>query len=375
MNQAVEAPVVVPVRQTVWRRWSRVAAGVVAALVLLVGGVYWWSVGRFLESTDDAYVRADWVAVSPQISGYIAEVAVAENQAVKAGDLLVRLDDRDYRERLRAREAEAAAARAALQVQDARLQALTDERLAQQQAIVQAQAAEQAGAADALRARQEGQRYAGLAREHATSAQRAEQAHAGQVGAEARLIAARASTRHEQVRLAILDSRRREATAERERLQAQSEQADAARALARNALADTELRAPFDGVIGQRKARVRQYVSPGLPLLALVPVQDAYVVANFKETQLQRMHPGQAVTLDVDSFGQRWSGHVDSFSPGSGAVFALLPPDNATGNFTKIVQRFPVRIRLDPHDRGQLLPGMSVVATVDTRSEEGGGEH
>ncbi|WP_139274917.1 HlyD family secretion protein, partial [Pseudomonas aeruginosa] len=171
----------------------------------------------------------------------------------------------------------------------------------------------------------------------------------------------------------VLKSRRREAEAALAQRQAELQEAAAARELARHALDDTEIRAPFAGRVGQRKVRLRQYVTPGLPLLAVVPLEQAYVVANYKETQLERIRPGQPVELEVDTFGRRWRGRVDSVAPASGAVFALLPPDNATGNFTKIVQRFPVRIRLDADaaERARLLPGMSVIATVDTREPDG----
>ncbi|MGU2594855.1 HlyD family secretion protein, partial [Pseudomonas aeruginosa] len=149
-------------------------------------------------------------------------------------------------------------------------------------------------------------------------------------------------------------------------------------ALASNELEDTLIRAPIAGVVGQRRVRQRQYVTPGLPLLAVVPVEQSYVVANYKETQLRRMHPGQPVEIRVDSFPDAvLHGRVDSFSPGSGAVFALLPPDNATGNFTKIVQRFPIKVVLDPDARQQvaILPGMSVITEVDTRQESEAARH
>ncbi|NWD88687.1 HlyD family secretion protein, partial [Pseudomonas sp. K5002] len=165
----------------------------------------------------------------------------------------------------------------------------------------------------------------------------------------------------------VLQARRQQAQAQIVEHQARIGEAQANLALARNALKDTEIRAPFDGVVGQRKVRRQQYVMPGLPLLAVVPVEQAYVIANYKETQLQHMAPGQSVEIAVDSFaGAHWHGKVESIAPGSGAVFALLPPDNATGNFTKIVQRFPVMIRLEPGE-SRVLPGMSVIATVDTR--------
>lgn len=198
-----------------------------------------------------------------------------------------------------------------------------------------------------------------------------EQARATRIQANAVQRAADAELARQRARQAVLAQQGRQLEAELQQRLADLEQARAEADLARSALADTEIRAPFDGMVGQRKVRQQQYVTPGLPLLAVVPVAEAYVVANFKETQLAHMRPGQAVTLEVDTFGQHWRGTVDSVSPGSGAVFALLPPDNATGNFTKIVQRFPVRIHLEPtsDDTQRLLPGMSVIATVDTRHE------
>lgn len=212
-----------------------------------------------------------------------------------------------------------------------------------------------------------------MADEHATSRQRLENADAAHQ--RARAAARRASAEEGRQRAAkdVLKSRRREAEAALAQRQAELQEAAAARELARHALDDTEIRAPFAGRVGQRKVRLRQYVTPGLPLLAVVPLEQAYVVANYKETQLERIRPGQPVELEVDTFGRRWRSRVDSVAPASGAVFALLPPDNATGNFTKIVQRFPVRIRLDADaaERGRLLPGMSVIATVDTREPDG----
>ncbi|WP_139296402.1 HlyD family secretion protein, partial [Pseudomonas aeruginosa] len=230
-----------------------------------------------------------------------------------------------------------------------------------------------AARAEWRRAETDWRRYRQLADEHATSRQRLENADA--VHQRARAAARRASAEEGRQRAArdVLKSRRREAEAALAQRQAELQEAAAARELARHALDDTEIRAPFAGRVGQRKVRLRQYVTPGLPLLAVVPLEQAYVVANYKETQLERIRPGQPVELEVDTFGRRWRGRVDSVAPASGAVFALLPPDNATGNFTKIVQRFPVRIRLDADaaERGRLLPGMSVIATVDTREPDG----
>ncbi len=326
-----------------------------------------------LEGTDDAYVRADWVAVSAQVSGYVAEVLVADDADVQAGDLLLRLDPRDFRQRLRAAEAREAAAQAALEAQRAKLETLDQQLLEQAQTISRARADGEAARAEWRRAETDWRRYRQLADEHATSRQRLENADAAHQ--RARAAARRASAEEGRQRAAkdVLKSRRREAEAALAQRQAELQEAAAARELARHALDDTEIRAPFAGRVGQRKVRLRQYVTPGLPLLAVVPLEQAYVVANYKETQLERIRPGQPVELEVDTFGRRWRGRVDSVAPASGAVFALLPPDNATGNFTKIVQRFPVRIRLDADaaERGRLLPGMSVIATVDTREPDG----
>ncbi|HHN3291552.1 TPA: HlyD family efflux transporter periplasmic adaptor subunit, partial [Pseudomonas aeruginosa] len=245
--------------------------------------------------------------------------------------------------------------------------------LEQVQTISRARADGEAARAEWRRAETDWRRYRQLADEHATSRQRLENADAAHQ--RARAAARRASAEEGRQRAAkdVLKSRRREAEAALAQRQAELQEAAAARELARHALDDTEIRAPFAGRVGQRKVRLRQYVTPGLPLLAVVPLEQAYVVANYKETQLERIRPGQPVELEVDTFGRRWRGRVDSVAPASGAVFALLPPDNATGNFTKIVQRFPVRIRLDADaaERGRLLPGMSVIATVDTREPDG----
>nr|VVN24695.1 putative multidrug resistance protein EmrK [Pseudomonas fluorescens] len=308
------------------------------------------------------------------MAGYVAEVRVADNARVKAGEVLVRLDPRDYQQRLRQARAQQAASAAAVQAQQARLATFSAQLDEQRQAIARAQAEHAASEGEARRAQLDWQRYRQLAGQQAASAQRLESATASRVKAQALLRAAAAELERQQARQRVLSSQRQQAQADLASRQAALEEAEAQLGLAENALADTEIRAPFDGVVGQRKVRQQQYVSPGLPLLAVVPVAQAYVIANYKETQLEHLRPGQRVTLDVDTFGRHWQGTVDSVSPGSGAVFALLPPDNATGNFTKIVQRFPVRIQLDPSAAGeaQLLPGMSVIATVDTREARHG---
>jgi membrane fusion protein (multidrug efflux system) len=358
-------------RQLRRKRQMQAGAAVLGLCAAVGFAAYWWLDARFLESTDDAYVRADWVPVSARINGYVAQVLVSDDQPVKAGQVLVRIDDRDY-------QAHLAQARAALDEADAAVRAgrasldVAHERVAEQQAAIAQAAAQVDGArAESQRASLDRQRYQGLVHDQAASAQRLESAQSSFAQARASLDAALARQRQQDLALTIARGREQLAQASLQGQVARQAQAQAQLTLADNALQDTLIRAPMDGVVGQRKVRERQYLAPGLPLLAVVPVQQAYVVANFKETQLQYMRPGQPVELRVDSYGgERLHGHVASFSPGSGAVFALLPSDNATGNFTKIVQRFPVRIVLDAHDHSApILPGMSVIATVDTRDE------
>ena len=351
------------------QRWLRLGLVGCVGLLLAGYGAYWWLDGRFLEQTDDAYVRADWAPISARVSGYVADVVVADNAQVKAGDLLVRLDTRDFEDHVHKAQARLAVSEAAVQVQSMRLQAFAAEQQEQVQVIARADAERSASQAEVQRAEADWQRYQRLAQWQATSVQRMERARATRVQAHAGQRAADAELARQQARQRVLQQQGRQLQAELLQRQADRDQARAELALARSALADTQIRAPFDGVVGQRKVRQQQYVTPGLPLLAVVPIAQAYVVANFKETQLAHLRPGQPVRLEVDTFGLHWQGTVDSVSPGSGAVFALLPPDNATGNFTKIVQRFPVRIHLAPEPQGapRLLPGMSVIATVDTR--------
>ena len=372
MNQAVE-PATLPSTSGLMARHRRVLLTGASLVTLLGVGVfagYWWQVGRFLEETDDAYVRADWVAVSPRIAGYVAQVLVEDNQPVKAGDVLVRLDDRDFIEQLRSTQARLLQARAAATARQSSLHTLDARLDEQQQRIAQAEAALHSSEAEAQRARLDFLRYRDLVDQQIATRERLETASAGQAKALAAVAQARAQVARQQAQCQVLQARRQQAQARIAESQARVGEAQANLALAQNALNDTAIRAPFDGVVGQRKVRRQQYVMPGLPLLAVVPVEQAYVIANYKETQLQHMAPGQSVDIAVDSFaGQRWRGQVESIAPGSGAVFALLPPDNATGNFTKIVQRFPVKIRLveDEANAPAILPGMSVIATVDTR--------
>jgi len=343
--------------------------GAALGLAVLGYGLYWLDTGRYLEQTDDAYVRADWITISAKVSGYVAEVLVADNQAVAAGDPLVRLHDRDYQARLLQARARQSESRAAIAAQQAALVTL-DARLQEQQALIEQAAADiDSARAERQRAQLDFQRYHDLVAQRAASEQRLESASADFARARSALTRADAAASRQRTRLRVLQASRAQAAALLEQQRARAAEADASLELASHELEDTLIRAPIAGVVGQRRVRQRQYVTPGLPLLALVPVEQSFVVANFKETQLRRMRAGQPVKIQLDSFpGQVLRGRVDSFSPGSGAVFALLPPDNATGNFTKIVQRFPVKVVLDGGARQTLpiLPGMSVIAEVDT---------
>lgn len=333
-----------------------------AALVLLglgaLGGWYWWTVWRFSQSTDDAYIASDVSIISPKIEGYIREVRARENQHVAKGAVLFVIDDRDFA----ARVAQAAAAAASEEAAVATYQS----RLALQQAMIgQAQAELAAAEADSARAQDDFRRYRALMSSDFASRQRFEQAQADARIKEAAVTKSRAALAAAQSEAAVLKSQQHEEAAK-------LQQARANLSLAQNDLDHTVIRAPVSGVIGNRSGQLGEYVKPGTQLASLVPLPRVYVTANFKETQLTRMRPGQRARVEVDAYPDRpLDGWIDSFAPGSGAQFALLPPDNATGNFTKIVQRVPVRIALPVKNplSGLLRPGLSVTVTVDTREE------
>nr|WKF60222.1 Multidrug export protein EmrA [Paraburkholderia busanensis] len=346
-----------------------VAGATVAVVVLVVVGIRWWTVGRFIESTDDAYVRADVVTVSSRVPGYVTSVEVDDNQLVRKGDVLARIDSADYAAKLSRARASVDAALATLHAEQANLATL-DAQIAQQGSLTAAAQADVAAAqAGAIRRKADAERYRQLAAEQASSAQRWEQAHADALTADATLAKADASVQAQRGQQTVLLKRRAQSLATIEQAQAQLGMARAALSLAQLDFDRTTIRAAGDGTIGQRAVRVGQYVETGQPLLAVVPLQDVYVIANFKETEVAAMRAGQAVEIDVDTYaGHTMHGRVASIAPGSGAQFALLPPDNATGNFTKVVQRIPVKIRVDggPRDALALRPGMSVIARVHT---------
>jgi membrane fusion protein (multidrug efflux system) len=309
-------------------------------------------------STDDAYVKADNTTVAPKVSGYLAAVEVGDNEPVSTGQVLARIDDRDSRVALDQATADVAAARAAVANKQASLEA-------QQSIIDAARATVEVDQAGQTFAEQEDKRYATLATTGYGSVQNAQQAAS-------RIAVARASVARDRAALAT-------AIKQVDLLKAELAQAQAAlahsEALLRQAelnLSYTTIVSPIDGIVGNRTLRVGQYVQAGTQLMAVVPTAAAYVVANYKETQLTDVRPGQPVEIDVDMFpGTRVRGRVDSIAPASGQEFALLPPDNATGNFTKVVQRIPVKITLDPGSplAGGLRPGMSVHPTIETRTK------
>ena len=320
------------------------------------GGWYWWNVLRFLQSTDDAYVQSDVSLISPKVEGYIKKVRVADNQEVAEGAVLFVIDDRDFKAKIAQAEAAVATEEAILATYESRLKL-------QQSMIEQAAATVNSAEADLARDQQDYKRYSALLSTDFASRQRFEQAEADARKGEAAVAKSRAGFAAEQNQLAVLRSQQREE-------QAKLQQARANLQLAQNDLDNTVIRAPISGVAGNRAGQVGQYVKAGTQLLSLVPLPRVYVTANFKETQLTHMRPGQLAEVAVDAYPDlTLEGRVESFAPASGAQFSLLPPDNATGNFTKIVQRVPVRIALPADSRlaGLLRPGLSVTVTIDTR--------
>jgi membrane fusion protein (multidrug efflux system) len=319
-------------------------------------GHYYVTTGRYLESTDDAYVKADSTIIAPKVSGYIAEVLVSDNQPVKAGQLLARVDDRDFRTALNQAKADVAAAEAAVKNLNAQIEL--------QEPLIQQQAAEvDAAEANLKFAQEQRARYDVLMKSGSGTVQRAQQTDAALRAQTAQLLQGKAGLAAANKKIEVLSTQRAQAVAQLDHARAVEQQA------ALN-LSYTQVAAPVDGTVGARSLRVGQYVQAGTQLMAVVPLDAVYVVANFKETQLTHMRTGQPVELYVDSFQSiRLKGHVDSLSPASGLEFALLPPDNATGNFTKIVQRVPVKIVLDGQSlKGLLRPGMSAEPTVNTKS-------
>ena len=325
------------------KRWLGIAAGLLVAILLVVWIVQYLLVGQYFVGTDDAYLAADSSLIAAKVSGYVTEVAVLQDQPVKAGQLLVRIDARDYQNALDGAQAAIANDQAALTLQQAKIAA--------------AQAALKGDTAHETFAAQDQHRYASLSASGASTRQQADQADTGLIAAQAQIDGDIANLQAARAEVNVLNA------------VLAADQARAAQAQLN--LSHTEIRAPFDGVVGNKTVAVGDYLQPGAQIMAVVPLDQVYVIANYKETQITPVKPGQKVRLTVDGFPDlKVTGWVESIFPASGQAFALLPPDNATGNFTKIVQRVPVKIflHLTPELIGKLRPGMSVEPEIDTRS-------
>jgi membrane fusion protein (multidrug efflux system) len=344
-----------PSRQAIKRAALALALSLGVAAAVDFGYGY-LTTGQYLETTDDAYVKADSTIIAPKVSGYIAEVLVGDNEKVKAGQLLARIDDRDFRTALDQAHADVAASEAAVRNLDAQI--------ALQQPVIQQQAAEvDAAEANLQFAQEERARYDELMKSGSGTVQRAQQTDATLREKTAQLQQGKSGLDAANRKVEVLATDRAKAVAQLDHAHAVEQQ------MALN-LSYTRIAAPVEGTVGARSLRVGQFVQAGTQLMAVVPLDAVYVVANFKETQLTHVRNDQPVEIRIDSFNStRLRGHVDSLSPASGLEFALLPPDNATGNFTKIVQRVPVKIVLDDQSlTGLLRPGMSAEPTVNTKA-------
>ncbi len=330
---------------------------IVAAVGALWYGYNWWTVGRFMVSTDDAYVQGDIASIAPKVTGYIESIPVVANQHVKAGDVIFQLDAGDYKIAL-------AEAEAKLATQEETLARIRAEKDAAEAMLLQANANQQAAKAVLVNAQSTMDRVQKLhetrfvAKSELDNAQSAlDQARAKLAGMDAQIASAKAN-------VAVLDAQYRETASSTRSL-------ELARDKAARDLSFTTLRAPFDGVIGNLSGKKGDLVAPGQKIAALVPVDQLYIDANFKETQLAHIKTGETAHIYVDAIdGTTFEGKVASIAPASGAVFSLLPPENATGNFTKVVQRVPVRISIPKEalESGKIRAGLSVIVDIDTRT-------
>jgi membrane fusion protein, multidrug efflux system len=341
-----------------WRRLALPLLAVLAAFgFIALATLRWdaWVGAARIQITNDAYIRAETTRLSSRVAGEVLTVAANDFQHVKAGDLLVQIDPADYEAQVAQAEAGVAAAQAALDNLDNQVEL-------QYATIAQAEAQRVSALAREVEARQEQERQQTLEKTDAGTRQKLEQAVADYARAQADVRASQAAIAAQRHQLEVLSGTKKQRAAD-------IAAAKATLAAARLKLGYTKITAPFDGVVGERQVQPNDYVNIGSNLINVVPLPDVYVIANYKETQLTRVRPGQSVDVTVDTFpSERLHGRVERISPASGSQFALLPPDNATGNFTKVVQRVPVRIALD---KGQplldrLLPGMSVVTRIDT---------
>jgi membrane fusion protein (multidrug efflux system) len=361
------------IKRTAWqliaaqaRRLPSIGTGIrililfLAVVLAIVVARDWdlWVGSAILQRTDDAYLQADLTPLAAKSPGYVRAVPVQDFQKVKAGDLLVEIVDDDYRAQVDQAQANVDAARAAISN-------IQQQKGLQQVLVKEAEATVQATEADLTRYSLEAARQQKLLTTRiAGSEQLVEQAMDNQKRTAATLELNRAQVEQQRQQIQVLESQEQQADATLKGQQAAYD-------LAKIALGYTRITAPVDGMVGQRQVRPGQYVSVGTLVISLVPLPNVWVVANYKETQMTRVRLGQSAQITVDTFpGVVLHGHVDSWSPASGAQFSLLPPDNATGNFTKVVQRIPVKIVLDrdPAVDDLLRPGMSVISTIDTSS-------
>ena len=349
---------------------ARALVVLAAALTACVAGAAYIVMPQTHVSTDDAYLRADVSTIAPRVRGLVSEVAVHDNQRVRAGDVLVRIDPEEYQARLSAADADLSAARAGVDANVAALDKLdAEQRLAGANVRV-SQSAILAADAETIRAGLDRMRFEHLAATGAVTAREADTVRATAISARANGQRSRAALDVSLAQEAVTAGRRAELIAAIATSRAGVERAAGAVELAKQDAAHVVIRAPVDGIIGDRQVQAGDYVQPGTMLMSVVPMNTLYVTANFKETQIARMRPGQSAEIFVDAVGgEAMKGVVDSIAPASGSQFALLPFEPGTGNFTKIVQRVPVRIRIvDGASRDELRPGLSVTVRVDMGS-------
>ncbi|MGT2436614.1 HlyD family secretion protein [Bradyrhizobium betae] len=360
---AAPAPPPKPTASSLWSRLAIPLFAVIVALAFVALATLRfdeWVGNAVIQTTNDAYVRSELTRLSSRVSGEVLTVAVTDFQRVKAGDLLIRIDPADY-------EAQVAQSEAAVAAAQAVLDNLSNQVELQYATIAQAQAARLSAEALEVEARQEQERQQSLTQTESGTRQRFEQAVAGYAKAQADVRASRAVIAAQQHQLEVLQGTKKQRAAD-------VEAAKATLAIAKLKLGYTQITAPFDGVVGERQVQPGDYVNIGTNLINVVPLPKVYVIANYKETQLTHVAPGQPVEITVDSFPrEKLRGKVERIAPATGAQVALLPPDNATGNFTKVVQRIPVRIQFDGNQPllTRLVPGMSVVTSIDTKAGNG----
>lgn len=364
---ATPAPPPKPTQRPASSLWSRLAIPLFAVIVALAFVALAtlrfdaWVGNEVVQTTNDAYVRAELTRLASRVSGEVLTVAVTDFQRVKAGDLLIQIDPADY-------EAQVAQSEAAVAAAQAVLDNLANQIELQYATIAQAEASRLSAEALEVEAKQEQERQQSLSQTESGTRQRYEQAVASLAKAQADVRASRAVIAAQQHQLEVLQGTKKQRAAD-------VEAAKATLASVKLKLGYTKITAPFDGVVGERQVQPGDYVNIGTNLINVVPLPKVYVIANYKETQLTHVQPGQPVEITVDSFPrERLHGRVERIAPATGAQVALLPPDNATGNFTKVVQRIPVRIQFDDNQPllARLVPGMSVVTRIDTKEANGG---